>query len=166
MITKQQLRLAALVAGALAAAPAAAQTRQLLNYEQIHKPLVADGGAMVVSQSTQASEAGAQVLREGGNAVDAAVTMAFVMAVTLPRAGNIGGDGYMLIHLADGQRAVAIDYRSMAPALATSGMAILRYRVPHYRCLHLGHPRNKREPPGILGWPAVHLEISLPHFAS
>ena len=99
-------------------APAAAQTRQLLNYEQIHKPLVADGGAMVVSQSTQASEAGAQVLREGGNAVDAAVTMAFVMAVTLPRAGNIGGDGYMLIHLADGQRAVAIDYRSMAPALA------------------------------------------------
>ena len=114
------LSAAALLAACLAiAAPAApAQTRQLLNYEEIHKPVVADGG-MVVSQSTQASEAGAQVLREGGNAVDAAVTMAFVMAVTLPRAGNIGGDGYMLIHLADGQRAVAIDYRSMAPALAT-----------------------------------------------
>ena len=114
------LSVAALLAACLAiAAPTApAQTRQLLNYEEIHKPVVADGG-MVVSQSTQASEAGAQVLREGGNAVDAAVTMAFVMAVTLPRAGNIGGDGYMLIHLADGQRAVAIDYRSMAPALAT-----------------------------------------------
>ncbi|WP_132998829.1 gamma-glutamyltransferase [Luteimonas arsenica] len=112
--------LAALLAIALAAtaAPAPAQTRQLLNYEQIHKPVVADAG-MVVSQSTQASEAGAKVLRDGGNAVDASVAMAFVMAVTLPRAGNIGGDGYMLVHLADGNRAIAIDFRSMAPALAT-----------------------------------------------
>src|SRR5690606_11429866 len=103
--------------GAVPGVPA--QTRQLLNYEQIHKPLVADRSGMVVSQSTQASEAGAQVLRDGGNAVDAAVTMAFVMAVTLPRAGNIGGDGYMLVHLAKENRTVAIDYRSMAPALAS-----------------------------------------------
>lgn len=110
---------AALLALCLAAAAAApAQTRQLLNYEQIHKPVVADAG-MVVSQSDQASRIGAEVLREGGNAVDASVAMAFAMAVTLPRAGNIGGDGYMLIHLADGDRAVAIDFRSMAPGLAT-----------------------------------------------
>lgn len=114
------LSVAALLAACLAiAAPTApAQTRQLLNYEEIHKPVVADGG-MVVSQSDHASRIGADVLREGGNAVDASVAMAFAMAVTLPRAGNIGGDGYMLVHLADGQRAVAIDYRSMAPALAT-----------------------------------------------
>lgn len=102
----------------LSAGAAHAQTRQLLNYEQIHKPVVTERG-MVVSQSGYASEAGARILRDGGNAVDASVAMAFVMAVTLPRAGNIGGDGYMLIHLADGDRSVAIDYRSMAPALAT-----------------------------------------------
>ena len=109
----------ALLAACLAiAAPAApAQTRQLLNYDQIHKPVVADGG-MVVSQSEHASRIGAEVLRAGGNAVDASVAMAFAMAVALPRAGNIGGDGYMLVHFADG-RAVAIDFRSMAPALAT-----------------------------------------------
>lgn len=101
----------------LASAPVAAQTVQLLNYEEIHKPVVAEGG-MVVSQSGYASEVGAQTLRDGGNAVDAAVAMAFTMAVTLPRAGNIGGDGYMLIRFADG-RAAAIDFRSMAPALAT-----------------------------------------------
>src|SRR5690606_18787483 len=53
------------------------------------------------------------------NAVDASVAMAFAMAVTLPRAGNIGGDGYMLVHPAGGAAAVAIDFRSMAPALAT-----------------------------------------------
>ena len=106
----------ALLCGLLALSPAAAQTRQLLNYQEIHKPLVAEHG-MVVSQSDQASRIGAQVLRDGGNAVDASVAMAFAMAVTLPRAGNIGGDGYMLVQLADG-RAVAIDFRSMAPALA------------------------------------------------
>jgi len=108
-----------LLACAMSIAPAAAQTRQLLNYEQIHKPLVAGADGMVVSQSEHASRVGAQVLRDGGNAVDAAVAMGFVMAVTLPRAGNIGGDGYMLVHLAAENRSVAIDYRSMAPALAT-----------------------------------------------
>lgn len=112
-------RVVAMLAGCvfLLAGQTFAQTRQLLNYEQIHKPIVSDGG-MVVSQSDHASQVGAQVLRDGGNAIDATVAMAFVMAVTLPRAGNIGGDGYMLIHLADQQRAIAIDYRSMAPALA------------------------------------------------
>ena len=116
-MTKHGVRIvASLLSGLLALAPAAAQTRQLLNYQEIHKPVVAER-AMVVSQSDQASRIGAQILREGGNAVDATVAMAFAMAVTLPRAGNIGGDGYMLIHTADGD-AVAIDFRSMAPALA------------------------------------------------
>ena len=113
------------IAGALLAVMAmvvaptlAAQTRQLLNYEAIHKPVHADRG-MVVSQNEVASEIGAQVLRDGGNAVDAAVATAFAMAVVLPRAGNIGGDGFMLVHLADEKRTIAIDYRSMAPAAAT-----------------------------------------------
>ena len=96
---------------------AGAQTRQLLNYEAIHKPVTGARG-MVVSQNQAASEVGAQVLRDGGNAVDAAVATAFVLAVTLPRAGNLGGDGFMLVHLAAEGRTVAIDYRSTAPAAA------------------------------------------------
>src|SRR5690554_4864409 len=111
---------AAFVAGCLLVLSLAVptQTRQLLNYEAIHKPEAGSAG-MVVSQNEAASRAGAQVLREGGNAIDAAVATAFVLAVTLPRAGNIGGDGFMLVHLADEDRYVAIDYRSAAPALAT-----------------------------------------------
>lgn len=96
---------------------AAAQTRQLLNYEEIHKPVVGERG-MVASQNEAASEIGAQVLRDGGNAVDAAVATAFALAVTLPRAGNIGGDGFMLVHLAEEGRTTTIDYRSAAPAAA------------------------------------------------
>ncbi len=97
--------------------PANAQTRELLNYRVIHKPVTGDRG-MVVSQNQVASEIGAQVLRDGGNAVDAAVATAFVLAVTLPRAGNLGGDGFMLVHLAEEGRTFAIDYRSAAPAAA------------------------------------------------
>ncbi|UNK56168.1 gamma-glutamyltransferase [Pseudoxanthomonas daejeonensis] len=113
-------RCAALALCALLASPAAlqAQTRQLLNYEAIHKPVHGERG-MVVSQNEVASAIGAQVLRDGGNAVDAAVATAFALAVLLPRAGNIGGDGYMLVHLAGEGRTVAIDYRSVAPAAAT-----------------------------------------------
>jgi gamma-glutamyltranspeptidase/glutathione hydrolase len=111
------LLLALLVApGGLPSAPA--QPRQLLNYAAIHKPVHADRG-MVASQNEVASAIGAQVLRDGGNAVDAAVATAFAMAVVLPRAGNIGGDGFMLVYLADGKRTIAIDYRSMAPDAAT-----------------------------------------------
>lgn len=113
-------RTGALLLCALLAMPAAlqAQTRQLLNYEAIHKPVHGERG-MVVSQNGVASAVGAQVLRDGGNAVDASVATAFALAVLLPRAGNIGGDGYMLVHLAGEGRTVAIDYRSAAPAAAT-----------------------------------------------
>lgn len=111
-------RLATLALLVFVALPALAQPRQLLNYEAIHKPVYGDHG-MVVSQNETASEVGAEILRDGGNAVDAAVATAFAMAVTLPRAGNIGGDGFMLIHLSELKRTIAIDYRSMAPALAT-----------------------------------------------
>src|SRR5688572_23093800 len=94
----------ALFAVALALAPAAAlranaQTQALLDYPSIHHPVIGERG-MVVSQSEIASRVGAQVLRDGGNAVDAAVAVSFALAVTLPRAGNIGGDGFMLAHFA------------------------------------------------------------------
>ncbi|HYN82062.1 MAG TPA: gamma-glutamyltransferase [Gemmatimonadaceae bacterium] len=77
--------------------------------------------AMVASNSRLASEAGVEILRAGGNAVDAAVAVGFALTVSLPEAGNIGGGGYMVIRLADG-RTAAIDYREVAPAAASRDM--------------------------------------------
>src|SRR5690349_21485879 len=80
---------------------------------------------MVVAQEARAARIGVEMLKRGGNAIDAAVATAFAMAVTYPRAGNIGGGGYMVIRLAPGgkgPRNVAIDYRETAPAAATRDM--------------------------------------------
>src|SRR3990172_6294418 len=76
---------------------------------------------MVVSASNLASKVGLQVLKAGGNAVDAAVATGFALAVTYPSAGNIGGGGFMNIRMADGRIAV-IDYREVAPLAATRDM--------------------------------------------
>jgi gamma-glutamyltranspeptidase / glutathione hydrolase len=76
---------------------------------------------MVVSDEKLASEAGVEILKEGGNAVDAAVAVAFALAVVEPEAGNIGGGGFMLVRLADGS-AKFIDYREVAPAGAKRDM--------------------------------------------
>ncbi|MCA1555355.1 MAG: gamma-glutamyltransferase [Acidobacteria bacterium] len=73
---------------------------------------------MVASTSKIASEVGVDILKRGGNAVDAAIAVAFALAVTYPAAGNLGGGGFMLIRLRDG-RTTAIDYREMAPQAAT-----------------------------------------------
>lgn len=74
---------------------------------------------MVSSQEKLATQAGLEVLQQGGNAVDAAVTVGFALAVTLPRAGNIGGGGFMMIHFADNNQNIALDYREKAPLKAT-----------------------------------------------
>jgi gamma-glutamyltranspeptidase/glutathione hydrolase len=76
---------------------------------------------MVVAQESRAARIGVEILDRGGNAVDAAVAVGFAMAVTYPRAGNIGGGGFMVIHLAKGVD-TAIDYRETAPAAATPTM--------------------------------------------
>jgi gamma-glutamyltranspeptidase/glutathione hydrolase len=74
---------------------------------------------MVVAQEKIAADIGADALKRGGNAVDAAVAVGFTMAVTYPRAGNIGGGGFMVIHLAKDNQDIAIDYRETAPAATT-----------------------------------------------
>jgi gamma-glutamyltranspeptidase/glutathione hydrolase len=79
--------------------------------------------AMVASNSTLATDAGLEILRAGGNAVDAAVATGFALAVTYPEAGNLGGGGYMLIRLSDG-RSFALDYREIAPLAATRDMFV------------------------------------------
>ncbi|WP_412495911.1 gamma-glutamyltransferase [Shewanella chilikensis] len=73
---------------------------------------------MVSSQEALASRIGVDILKQGGNAVDAAVAVGYALAVTLPRAGNIGGGGFMLVHLAKENKTIAIDYREMAPSRA------------------------------------------------
>ena len=85
-------------------------------------PTISDHG-MVVTNSPLASAAGAEILRRGGNAVDAAVAVGFALEVTFPFAGNIGGGGFMVIRLANG-KAMTVDYREVAPLAATRDMYI------------------------------------------
>src|SRR6187455_2188175 len=101
----------------LAGTIASAQAQRALQFPPV-QPVVAQHG-MVVAQETRAARIGAEVLKRGGNAVDAAVAVGFAMAVTYPRAGNLGGGGFMLIHLANKKRDIAIDYRETAPAATT-----------------------------------------------
>ncbi|MBR0711315.1 gamma-glutamyltransferase [Bradyrhizobium liaoningense] len=80
---------------------------------------VAAEHGMVVAQEKISAQVGADILRRGGNAVDAAVATGFAMAVTYPRAGNIGGGGFMVIHSTGRNEDIAIDYRETAPAATT-----------------------------------------------
>ncbi|MFC5372591.1 gamma-glutamyltransferase [Brevundimonas faecalis] len=125
---------AALLAAPLVALPVLAQEApaqirpstgsggDIVNYGQIHSPVVGRGG-MVVSQSDPATRVGVEILRRGGNAVDSAVAVAFAEAVTLPRAGNIGGSGYMVVHMAATAdrpaQDIAVNYYGTAPAATT-----------------------------------------------
>ena len=82
--------------------------------DRVH-PVMARNG-MAVTQDALASQVGVEILRQGGNAVDAAVAVGFALAVTLPQAGNLGGGGFMLVHHAANKQTEAIDFRETAPA--------------------------------------------------
>lgn len=116
---------AALVSTVVTSGPSQAQAPRRNAYTppaaDMIRPVVAKHG-MVVAQEKIAAGIGADVLARGGNAVDAAVATGFAMAVTYPRAGNIGGGGFMVIHSAERREDVAIDYRETAPAATTRDM--------------------------------------------
>ncbi|MBA2293285.1 MAG: gamma-glutamyltransferase [Gemmatimonadales bacterium] len=113
-----------LLACAVITAPLAAQHASILppDWKYTGKSRVVEAPqAMVVSGAPIASAVGRDILRGGGNAVDAAVAVGFALAVTHPEAGNIGGGGFMVIRMADGHLHT-IDYRETAPAAATRDM--------------------------------------------
>ena len=85
-----------------------------IDYQSPFHPTISEG-AMVASQNHLSSEIGIEIIKKGGNAVDAAVAVGFSLAVTLPRAGNLGGGGFMLIYMKDRDEILAIDYRSQSP---------------------------------------------------
>ena len=89
--------------------------------DAIHHPVWAKNG-MVATQEALASDIGLKILKDGGNAVDAGVAVGFALAVTLPRAGNIGGGGFMMIYDAKQGKTVALDYREKAPSSASRDM--------------------------------------------
>ncbi len=105
----------------LATSPPVFAAEPVVRYEDLRHPVFGPAG-MVAAQNAIAAKVGADILADGGNAVDAAVGVGFALAVTLPRAGNLGGGGFMLVHDTAGRENVAIDYREMAPRQATRDM--------------------------------------------
>src|SRR6202795_5323996 len=103
------ITLTAALSGAVAPAHAAAP------------PALESGDGMVVTAQHLASDVGAAILRQGGNAVDAAVAVGYALAVTHPCCGNLGGGGFMTIHLADG-RNTFVNFREKAPLAARADM--------------------------------------------
>ena len=104
-----------------AAAYAQVEENAVIRYDDLQHPVLSSTG-MVAAQNRLSAASGAEILAAGGNAVDAAVATGFSLVVTLPRAGNLGGGGFMLIHDAASNENIAIDYREMAPRRATRDM--------------------------------------------
>ncbi|WP_291870028.1 gamma-glutamyltransferase [Bradyrhizobium sp.] len=118
---RRRLLAAIVLVVAFLGVPAGAQERRQYVPSDIIRGVSSQHG-MVVAQEKIGARVGADILRRGGNAVDAAVATGFALAVTYPRAGNIGGGGFMIIHSAERREHVAIDYRETAPAAATRDM--------------------------------------------
>src|SRR5947209_18973025 len=116
-------------------------------------PAVVARHGMVVAQEARAARVGADILKAGGNAVDAAVATGFALAVTYPRAGNIGGGGYMVIHLARANRQIAIDYRETAPKATTPDIFLNEKGDPD--------PRKSRDSALSIGVPGTVAGLAL-----
>ena len=101
----------------------AAGANAVISFDSRFHPVIAKHG-MVSTQDELAAIVGRDILARGGNAVDAAVATGFALAVTHPQAGNIGGGGFMVVHLAKENKTLTIDFREMAPARATRDMYI------------------------------------------
>jgi len=99
-----------------------------IDYTSPFHPTVNQSG-MVVSQNIESSNIGIDILNMGGNAIDAAVAVGFSLAITLPRAGNLGGGGFMLVYIKERDEIFSIDYRSKSP-LASSLKAIFKANLP------------------------------------
>lgn len=106
---------------AMAAEVGEREVEPIFRYDSIHHPVIGERG-MVATQHRLASQVGADIIAAGGNAVDAAVAVGFSLAVVLPRAGNLGGGGFMMVYLAEQKKTIALDYREMAPSGASRDM--------------------------------------------
>jgi len=115
---------------------------------------------MVSSQQKLATDIGIEILKRGGNAVDAAVAVGFALAVAYPRAGNIGGGGFMIIHLQQQNKNIAVDYREMAPAKAEKDM-MLDWRGNVDREKALFHGLSSGVPGTVMG-----LELALQKYGT
>jgi gamma-glutamyltranspeptidase/glutathione hydrolase len=144
--------LAGLLLAAAALAPVHAQ-RGAIEVPLVERVTARHG--MVVAQEARAARIGRDVLERGGNAVDAAVATGFALAVTYPRAGNIGGGGFMVIHLAEGRRDIAIDYRETAPTATT--------RDTYLDASGVADPRKSRDIGLAIGVPGTVAGLALAH---
>ena len=106
-----------------------AKSASYIDYVSPYHPVVGNSG-MVVSQNKLSSDIGIEILNKGGNAVDAAVAVGFSLAVTLPRAGNLGGGGFMLVYIKDMDEAFFIDYRSQSPLNTGLKDIFKKYNLP------------------------------------
>ncbi|WP_034389109.1 gamma-glutamyltransferase [Hellea balneolensis] len=121
-----------------------AGSNALMSYDAIQHPVMAENG-MVSAQDRIAAEVGRDILARGGNAIDAAVATGFALAVTHPQAGNLGGGGFMMVHLAETGEVLALDFREMAPDGATRDMYLgsdgeVDNRLAQYSRLSAGVP--------------------------
>ena len=113
-------------------------TAQINAYHYHSQKKVTAAKGAVVSAHPLASKAGIEVLKSGGNAVDAAIATQLALAVVYPGAGNIGGGGFMVAHLKNGKN-ITIDYREMAPAKASRDMYLDANGNPQMNLSQNGH---------------------------